>query len=80
MIELQDDGLRLNLIIVCIDNFEVEGYLTIGKIYKASRNITLARWVYRLMDDKGITFGYNCIRFITLAEYREQQINSILND
>ena len=35
-------------------------------------------WIRK--DDKGISNGFRYDRFITLAEYREQRINSILND
>ena len=65
--------------VVCIDNSGAEEYLTPYKIYLTySMDSYTFMWIRK--DDKGISNGFRYDRFITLAEYREQRINSILND
>jgi hypothetical protein len=67
--------------IVCIDNKNQSNLgLTIGKIYDCS----LEQWKnggdLELTTDNGIEFYLWRERFITLAEWREQQIDKILED
>lgn len=62
--------------IICIKNSGVEN-ITIGKVYNVRLNIYDK--YYDLIDDRGyLCVGiFNKDYFITLAEYRENQINDI---
>jgi hypothetical protein len=66
--------------VVCIfnkgGNNETLPCLTIGKIYDAEEG----REYYWLTSDDNVTYNYDKKFFITLAEYRDNQINSILYD
>jgi hypothetical protein len=67
--------------VVCINNSlnEIENKidLTIGKIYNAEICKNL-KYYYILIDDLGVSSIYLIDRFITLAEFRNQRINEIL--
>ena len=57
--------------------------LTIGKIYEVHKTLNTGYTeggMVRVLDDNGKYTGFLLKRFITLAEYRNEQINSILND
>ena len=59
------------------------GYITRDNIYDVVK-FTKAAFPqndrYTILDDSNTTNEYFCIRFILLSDYREQQINSILNE
>jgi len=64
--------------IVCIDNDKFEIPLTIGKKYL---NTIVSSNSGYIKDDTGTsfaTFGYSDKLFISIEEYRQQQINKIL--
>jgi len=50
--------------------------LTIGKVCEATVYVSY----YEILNDRGFYNLYPKEYFITLAEHREQQINSILNE
>jgi hypothetical protein len=66
--------------VFCIDNQYYEDMLDIGKIYDAelvsNRYSTCKQYT---ISDNGIEFYLCRERFITLAEWRNNQINSILD-
>ena len=67
--------------IVCVYNANYEKKLTIGKIYDAEYiNPTEGYNAYSIFKcDDGVGRNFIKGRFITLAEYREKQLNSILD-
>jgi len=77
--------MKLLIKYVCIKNID-EKYLKIGKIYDGYIDDTICRIKINEKDDQcfieGITWCKSLVDkyFITLAEYREQQINEILNE
>lgn len=75
--------------VICINNKNL--YLTLNKLYYAKyiheqrswdwRNAPILEWhFFELIDDKGIKGKFNTNNFITLAEWRDKQIESILED
>jgi len=75
--------------VICIktDYISTEGNLceldmTIGKLYTidriSNRSITIDRWSFGLIDEIFIRKFQDY--FITLADWREKQIDNILND
>jgi len=75
--------------VICIktDYISTEGNLceldmTIGKLYTidriSNRSITIDRWLFGLIDEIFIRKFQDY--FITLADWREKQIDNILND
>ena len=63
--------------LICIDNSGFELALTINKIYEGDVRELDDGLFYKL---NGNDYYYNTHRFIPLSEFREQRINSILND
>ena len=51
-------------------------YITLGKIYEGN----LWYGDYHIIDDDNVKAAYPQENFITLAEWRDKQINSILDD
>ena len=75
--------------VICINNKNL--HLTLNKIYDAKYiheqrswdwgNAPILEWHwYELVNEKGIKEKYNTQHFITLAEWRDIQIDSILKD
>ena len=69
--------------VICIDNslFDKADEIPLikGKIYDAYESLILPeRWA--VIDENGEKFSYYKKRFITLAEWREKQINKIFED
>ena len=63
--------------IVCVYNVNYEKELTLYKVYDAE---IIEQRVYSIFKcDDGVGRNFIKGRFITLAEYREQQLNSILD-
>lgn len=73
----------MNLKIICINNEGEEKFLTVGKEYTASYytphlKMKMGGAYFICADDnKCLTVGAN--RFITLEDWREQQIKSVLD-
>ncbi len=74
----------MNLRLICINNESEEGYLTVGKEYIAifytpnmSRNNGGA---YFIFTDPGAGSAVEADKFITLEDWREQQIKSIIDE
>jgi len=67
--------------IICINDNDVEGFIKIGEIYYSdmieSTSNTIHLW--NLNNEKITVDGYYKHRFITLALYREKQIDEIIN-
>jgi hypothetical protein len=71
--------------VICIDNtFDItrpdlglrdSNYLTIGKIYDVAER---GLHTYRIINDSGTSLIYDINMFITLDEYRQRQLNKIL--
>jgi len=61
--------------VIALETFK--GLITKDKIYDL---IEAHDDMYTIIDDANIKNQYYSRRFILLSEYREQQINSILND
>jgi hypothetical protein len=77
--------------VICINNKNLNLKLTLYKTYDAEYiheqrsydwgNAPILEWHwYKITDDLGRKEKYNIDRFITLAEWRNRQIDSILND
>ena len=69
--------------IVCKDNSYVEEKLTIGKKYnilgsKTAQGFLTTSKFFCILCDDGIQGEYSDNRFISVEEYREQQLNKIL--
>ena len=70
--------------VVCVNKkkLDIDDYddLTIGEVYNVFDDYTEpnGREMYEIEDDSGCLFVYRKMNFITLAEYREQQLNEIL--
>ena len=62
---------------VCIDGYKVPN-ITLGKTYDIDIS-DIRHELYYFIDDSGYKGSYLISRFISLAEWREQQINSILD-
>lgn len=60
---------------VCIDNGQVEDFLTIGKIYEG----TLYGIFIYVMCDSNNEHSILSKRFIPLNQYRKEKISNILN-
>ena len=72
--------------IVCIDNSDSADsnstYLTIGKVYNVryiiDNNATMSgKFIYRVINDKGIISGYYDWRFISLAESKKLKLERL---
>ena len=63
--------------VVCI-NCNGTDYLTIGNVYDLLE--VTNHNMYLIVNDNGDRVCYFIYRFISLAKWREQQINSILDD
>lgn len=71
--------------IICIDDYTWNSGstygkkypLTIGKIYEITGVIN--EYFYSIVNDDGSDKNYPVDNFITLAEYRDKQIEEILN-
>ena len=66
--------------VICIDSKSRKNELTINKIYEGKLTEGTSNKFFRIINDNGDRRNYYAHRFITLAEFREQRINSILND
>jgi hypothetical protein len=65
--------------VVCIDNHSYEDMLDIGKIYDAK--LVIDNYPHKQYTISGCGQQYFLTRrFITLAEWRDRQINSILDE
>ena len=62
--------------IICVNNKWYESSLTINNIYEGESD----GFFYKIINEHGNYYYYHKHRFITLAEFREQRINKILND
>ena len=66
--------------VICIDKSPVDQCYNIplieGKIYDAKENL----YYWEIINEKQKMYSYSKTRFITLAEWRETQINSIFQD
>ena len=68
--------------IICINNIG-EYSLTKDKVYECNDDMwnSCDRFGYiSVIDENGIDYVYRKTRFITIAEWREQQIKSVLDD
>ena len=65
--------------VVCIDNGYDTDILIIGEIYETLYSGIHGEVCYYEIDTKDGLIYPDCDLFITLAEYREKQINEILN-
>ena len=68
--------------VVCIDNTN-QVFLTKGKVYETDLGSVFSYDdYYRIRDDSGskVDINYLKTRFMTLAEWRDKQIDSILYD
>lgn len=63
--------------VVCIDNIKGVMVLpfTIGKVYETTGGSPAQ---YRIISDTGISYDLSTGRFVTLEEWREMQLNNIL--
>jgi hypothetical protein len=75
----------MNLRLICINNESEEAYLTVGKEYIAifytpnmSRNNGGVYFIYDHLLGSGLTVEAD--KFITLEDWREQQIKSIIDE
>jgi hypothetical protein len=70
--------------VICIKNdgwSQLKSQLTINKVYDAKLiQVNSGDYYYGIISDIGIYIEYNIDRFITLADWRQQQINGILNE
>ena len=67
--------------IICIDNTGYEGFLTIGKKYKAIGRLRKVEGLYYfgLHNDRlGTKDSYPIDLFLTKEEFRDKQLNKIL--
>ena len=66
------------MIVVCVNNKLYPDDLTIGEQYCilpfSSQNV-----VYTIINNNGKEFGYIKDRFVKLEDWREQQLNKILD-
>lgn len=70
--------------VVCISNDVMPSILTVGKIYEAIdmeiQTHVIQTKDYNLISDDGFRDSHKKDLFITLAEFRQQRINEILED
>ena len=76
--------------IVCIDDVDMEKWITLNKIYKGyivyytsngqPTHYITNRYNYVIEDDLGSVNNFNGKRFITLEEYREIKLGEILDE
>ena len=67
--------------IVCIDNEDMCGKLTIGKIYEGVFTHYSEIWkcnFFTIIDDNGYSAGLRQFRFKPLSQIREEKLNQIL--
>ncbi len=68
--------------VICIDNYGQGLYLTLNKQYKMSVDIPISTLysdsVVYITNDLGHLSWYARCRFIKLEEYREKQLNKLL--
>ena len=62
--------------VICVNNNGYSSELIINKIYKAKKH----KDYWRIYNNDVHIGDFMDHRFITLAEFREQRINKILND
>jgi hypothetical protein len=68
--------------VVCVRNFKSQGLqyeLTYGKIYKAIESKFVSDNMMLVVNDKGNSELYSKEAFITLQQWRINQINKIIN-
>lgn len=63
---------------VCIDNDQVEDFLTIGKIYEGEG--TRCGKFIQVICDSNNEHSILSKRFIPLSQYRKEKISNILNN
>ena len=66
--------------LICIDNDDGRYSLTLNNIYEGATVTNIASNTYLITDDDGIQRLFLKTRFITLTEWRQQQIDKILGD
>jgi hypothetical protein len=68
--------------VVCVRNFKSQGLqyeLTYGKIYNAIKSKLVSDNMMLVVNDKGNSELYSKEAFITLQQWRINQINKIIN-
>jgi len=82
MIKVGDKVICIKTDYISTEGNSCELNMTIGKLYTidriSNRSITIDRWSFGLIDEIFIRKFQDY--FITLADWREKQIDNILND